>query len=133
MKSTMQDAPLLISDILRYGQQVHGDSTVITVEGGGHRSATLNWYDLVTCSMQEPYRSVRDLIGEDGLKRTTSGRTYVLVASGDSHVPGWMALAIEDETEAGSLSEGPTGQHHTFWVAAKLVGFLPDEVQRGTE
>jgi fatty-acyl-CoA synthase len=40
MKSTMQDAPLLISDILRYGQQVHGDSTVITVEPGGHRSAT---------------------------------------------------------------------------------------------
>ena len=36
----MQDAPLLISDILRYGQTVHGDSTVITVEAGGHRSAT---------------------------------------------------------------------------------------------
>ena len=40
MKSTMQDAPLLISDILRHGQQVHGDSTVITVEAGGHRAAT---------------------------------------------------------------------------------------------
>jgi fatty-acyl-CoA synthase len=38
----MQDAPLLISDILRHGQQVHGDSTVITVEAGGHRSATFN-------------------------------------------------------------------------------------------
>jgi fatty-acyl-CoA synthase len=38
----MQDAPLLISDILRYGQAVHGDSTVITVEAGGHRSATFN-------------------------------------------------------------------------------------------
>ena len=36
----MQDAPLLISDILRHGQQVHGDSTVITVEAGGFRSAT---------------------------------------------------------------------------------------------
>jgi len=40
MKSTMQDAPLLISDILRHGQQVHGDSTVVTVEEGGHRVAT---------------------------------------------------------------------------------------------
>ena len=40
MKSTMQDAPLLISDILRHGQQVHGDSSVVTVEEGGHRSAT---------------------------------------------------------------------------------------------
>ena len=40
MKSTMQDAPLLISDILRHGQQVHGDSSVITVEAGGYRTAT---------------------------------------------------------------------------------------------
>ncbi len=38
----MQDAPLLISDILRHGQQTHGESTVITVEAGGHRSATFN-------------------------------------------------------------------------------------------
>ncbi|HEY1832230.1 MAG TPA: long-chain fatty acid--CoA ligase [Acidimicrobiales bacterium] len=42
MLSTMQDAPLLISDILRHGQQTHGDSTVITVEEGGHRTATFN-------------------------------------------------------------------------------------------
>jgi len=40
MRSTMQDVPLLISDILRHGRQVYGDSTVITVEAGGHRSAT---------------------------------------------------------------------------------------------
>jgi fatty-acyl-CoA synthase len=40
MKSTMQDAPLLIRHILRHGQQVHGDSTVVTVEAGGFRSAT---------------------------------------------------------------------------------------------
>ena len=40
MKSTMQERPLLISDILRHGKQVHGDSTVITVEAGGHREAT---------------------------------------------------------------------------------------------
>ena len=42
MKSTMQDAPLLITDILRHGQLEHGDSTVITVEAGGYRSATFN-------------------------------------------------------------------------------------------
>jgi fatty-acyl-CoA synthase len=40
MKSTMQDAPLLIRDLLFHGQQVHGDSSVITVEEGGHRAAT---------------------------------------------------------------------------------------------
>jgi fatty-acyl-CoA synthase len=42
MQSTMQDAPLLIRDILRHGQQVHGDSSVITVEEGGSRRATFN-------------------------------------------------------------------------------------------
>ena len=40
MKSTMQDAPLLIRDILRHGQRVHGDSSVITVEEGGSRRST---------------------------------------------------------------------------------------------
>ena len=38
----MQDAPLLISDILRHGQQTHGDSKVITVEAGGYTSATFS-------------------------------------------------------------------------------------------
>ncbi len=33
MLSTMQDAPLLVSGILRHGQQVYGDSEVITVVG----------------------------------------------------------------------------------------------------
>lgn len=40
MLSTMQDSPLLVSNILRYGQQVHAKSTVVTVEEGGYRSAT---------------------------------------------------------------------------------------------
>src|SRR5580692_10346394 len=42
MKSTMQERPLLISDILRHGKAVHGDSSVITVEAGGFRSATFD-------------------------------------------------------------------------------------------
>ena len=33
MLSTMQDAPLLVSGILRHGQQVYGDSQVITIIG----------------------------------------------------------------------------------------------------
>src|SRR6185437_16992775 len=39
-KSTMQDAPLLISDILRHGLQNYGTSRVITIEAGTNRSAT---------------------------------------------------------------------------------------------
>ena len=33
MLSTMQDAPLLVSGILRHGQQVYGDSSVVTITG----------------------------------------------------------------------------------------------------
>lgn len=33
MLSTMQDAPLLVSGILRHGQQVYGDSLVVTITG----------------------------------------------------------------------------------------------------
>ena len=42
MLSTMQDAPLLVSGILRHGQQVYGDSAVITITGpeGESTSAT---------------------------------------------------------------------------------------------
>ncbi len=40
MRSTMQDGPLLISGILRHGRAVHGDSSVITVEADGYRTAS---------------------------------------------------------------------------------------------
>ena len=37
MRSTMQERPLLVRDILRHGQQVHGSSEVVTFEGDGFR------------------------------------------------------------------------------------------------
>ena len=40
MLSTMQDVPLLVSTILRYGRAVHPDSTVVTVEADGYRTAS---------------------------------------------------------------------------------------------
>ena len=40
MKSTMQDAPLLISDILSYGASVFADSKVITVLDEGYATST---------------------------------------------------------------------------------------------
>ncbi|MGH8980982.1 MAG: AMP-binding protein, partial [Acidimicrobiales bacterium] len=36
----MQDGPLLISGILRHGQDVYGESEVVTVEADGYRTAT---------------------------------------------------------------------------------------------
>ncbi len=40
MLSTMQDAPLLVREILRHGEQVHGRSTVVTFEGDRFRRAS---------------------------------------------------------------------------------------------
>jgi fatty-acyl-CoA synthase len=40
MRSTMQEVPLLLSHILRHGQEVHGESEVVTVTADGFRSAT---------------------------------------------------------------------------------------------
>jgi len=40
MRATMQDVPLLVSGILRHGQQVYGDSQVVTVTADGYRSAS---------------------------------------------------------------------------------------------
>ena len=42
MRSTMQDHPLLVSDILVHGQAVHGRSEVVTFEGDGYRTATFH-------------------------------------------------------------------------------------------
>ena len=40
MKSTMQDAPLLISDLFEYGRSVYGESTVTTVFAENYETAT---------------------------------------------------------------------------------------------
>ncbi|WP_017591127.1 long-chain fatty acid--CoA ligase [Nocardiopsis potens] len=40
MRSTMQDAPLSIGDLVRYGTTVHGDAEVVTWTGGEPRRAT---------------------------------------------------------------------------------------------
>jgi fatty-acyl-CoA synthase len=63
MKSTMQDAPLLISNILRHGQLTHGESQVITIEAGGHRSAT---FDEVAGRAEKLAKALRRLGVKDG-------------------------------------------------------------------
>src|SRR3954466_11558758 len=40
MRSTMQDVPLSVASILRHGQQVFGDSSIVTVGEGGNRRAS---------------------------------------------------------------------------------------------
>ena len=40
VQSTMQEAPLLLSDVLEHGRRVYASSRVLTFEGDGHREAT---------------------------------------------------------------------------------------------
>ena len=40
MRSTMQDSPLLVREILRHGRQVYGESEVVTFEGDGFARAS---------------------------------------------------------------------------------------------
>ncbi len=63
MRSTMQDAPLLISDIIRHGQHTHGESQVITIEAGGHRTAT---FAEVAARAEQLAKALRRLGVEDG-------------------------------------------------------------------
>jgi fatty-acyl-CoA synthase len=63
MRSTMQDAPLLIRDILLYGTATHGDSQVITVEAEGHRSAT---FEEVAARAEQLAAALQRLGIEDG-------------------------------------------------------------------
>jgi fatty-acyl-CoA synthase len=63
MKSTMQDAPLLISDILRHGLQNHGDSQVITIEAGTSRSAT---FKEVAARAEQLAKALKRLGVQDG-------------------------------------------------------------------
>ncbi len=46
MLSTMQDAPLLVSGILRHGQQVYGDSRVITITGPEGEATTATFVEV---------------------------------------------------------------------------------------
>ena len=66
MRSTMQDVPLSIASILRHGQQVYGDSHVITVrEGGDNRRAS---FAEVTANAARLAHGLRSL-GIDGDQR----------------------------------------------------------------
>ena len=46
MLSTMQDAPLLVSGILRHGQNIYGDSRVITVTGSAGESTAATFTEV---------------------------------------------------------------------------------------
>ena len=46
MLSTMQEGPLLISGILRHGQQVYGESRVVTITGPAAESTEATYSEV---------------------------------------------------------------------------------------
>ncbi|MGH9078564.1 MAG: long-chain fatty acid--CoA ligase [Acidimicrobiales bacterium] len=52
MLSTMQDAPLLVSGILQHGQQVYGDSRVVTIVGPAGESIEASFTEVAARSEQ---------------------------------------------------------------------------------
>jgi fatty-acyl-CoA synthase len=83
MKSTMQDAPLLISDILRHGLQNHSDSEVITVEAGGSRTAT---FKEVAARAEKLAKALERLGVHDG------DRVGTFLWNNQSHLEAYLAI-----------------------------------------
>lgn len=83
MRSTMQDAPLLVSNIFRHGQMTHSESAVITVEDDGYRRAT--------------YSEIADRVGKlaNALKRlgvNDGDRVGTLCWNNQRHLEAFLAI-----------------------------------------
>jgi fatty-acyl-CoA synthase len=83
MRSTMQDAPLLVSTILRHGQTVHPDGLVVTVEADGYRSAT---HTELAASSEKLAKALVSL----GV--TPGDRVATLSTNNDAHLAAYLAV-----------------------------------------
>jgi fatty-acyl-CoA synthase len=83
MKSTMQDAPLLIKDILRHGLENHSDSEVVTIEPGGSRTAT---FKEVAVRAEQLAQALQRLGVQDG------DRVGTFCWNNQSHLEAYLAI-----------------------------------------
>jgi fatty-acyl-CoA synthase len=83
MKSTMQDAPLLISDLLRHGLANHSDSEVTTIEAGGSRTAT---FKEVGARAEKLAKALKRLGVQDG------DRVGTFCWNNQSHLEAYLAI-----------------------------------------
>ena len=113
MLSTMQDAPLLVSGILRHGQQVYGDSQVITITG--------------------PAGEAVESIVHRGGRTGPSGWPRPWPARGRGQRPGGH-LPVEQPDPPGGLSGHPRhgcGPPHLEPPALPRAAGLRDQPRRG--
>ncbi len=85
MLSTMQDAPLLISDILRHGQQVYGDSEVITVTGPDAAATSATFIEVAARCEQLAAALTRLGIGP-------SDRVATFLWNNQTHLEAYLAI-----------------------------------------
>ena len=85
MLSTMQDGPLLISGILRHGQQVYGASRVVTVVGPGGEAVEASFGDVARRSEQLAKALGRLGIGD-------SDRVGTFLWNNQAHLEAYLAV-----------------------------------------
>jgi len=83
--STMQDAPLLVSGILRHGQQVYGDSQVITITGAEGESITATFAEVA-----ERAERLATALGRLGIG--DSDRVGTLLWNNQTHQEAYLAI-----------------------------------------
>jgi fatty-acyl-CoA synthase len=85
MLSTMQDGPLLISGILRHGQQVYGTSRVVTITGPGAESVEATFVDVARRSEQLAKALTRLGVGD-------SDRVGTFLWNNQTHLEAYLAV-----------------------------------------
>ena len=85
MLSTMQDAPLLVSGILRHGQQVYGDSRVTTIVGPEGESTSASFAEVAERSERLASALARIGVGD-------SDRVGTFLWNNQTHQEAYLAI-----------------------------------------
>ena len=85
MLSTMQDAPLLVSGILRHGQQVYGDSSVVTITGPNGEADEATFLDVAERSERLASALTRLGIGD-------SDRVGTFLWNNQTHLEAYLGI-----------------------------------------
>ena len=85
MLSTMQDAPLLVSGILRHGQNVYGDSRVLTITGPDASATDASFTEVAARSEQLAKALARIGVGD-------SDRVGTFLWNNQTHLEAYLAI-----------------------------------------
>ncbi|HEV3265034.1 MAG TPA: long-chain fatty acid--CoA ligase [Acidimicrobiales bacterium] len=85
MLSTMQDAPLLVSGILRHGQEVYGDSSVVTITGPNGEANQASFLDVAERSERLASALTRLGIGD-------SDRVGTFLWNNQTHLEAYLGI-----------------------------------------